>query len=47
MRVQVVKGGQNLAPLVGIGLNDLPKIGGPGPPPPGSDIPDVAKGQKK
>ena len=36
----VVKGGQNLPLLVGIGLTDLPNIGGAsGPPgPPGSGI---------
>ena len=41
MGVPVVKGGQNLPTLDGIGLTDLPNIGGelPSPPrPPGSGI---------
>ena len=29
--VPLVKGGQNLPPMVGIGLTDLPNIGGGGP----------------
>ena len=38
--VPVIKGGQNLPPMDGIGLTDLPNIGGAsGPPgPPGSGI---------
>ena len=38
--VQVLKGGQNLPPLVGIGLTDPPKMGGGAqmPPHPGSNI---------
>ena len=38
--VPLVKGGQNLPPMVRIGLTDLPNIGGAsGPPgPPGSGI---------
>ena len=35
MGVPLVKGGQNLPPIVGIGLTGLPNIGGPpGPPVP-------------
>ena len=39
----LVKGGQNLPPMVGIGLTGLPNIGGAsGPPgPPGSGTPEV------
>ena len=38
MGVPVVKGGQNLPTLDGIGLTDLPNIGGELPSPPGPPV---------